>query len=101
MRQSYTEYLKLNKNLFLSIIVAITVSAVSAQLLAEQEAYLNSNYTLIVDLVVFYFTFGVLFYIDNRKKYLTASGKIDSSKLRKDLLNNLIRRVRRDSIHCN
>lgn len=86
MRQSYVEYLKLNKNLFLSIVVAVIVSAISAQLLAEQEDYLNSSYTLLVDLVVFYSTFGVLYYIDNRKKYLTESGKIDSPRLRRDLL---------------
>lgn len=86
MRQKYAEYLKLNKNLFLSIVVAVIISAVSAQLLAEQEDYLNSSYTLLVDLVVFYSTFGVLYYMDNRKKYLTESGKIDSQRLRKDLL---------------
>lgn len=86
MKKSYREYAKLNKNLFLSIIVAIMVSAITAQLLADQEDYLNSSYTLAMDLVVFYSTFGVLFYVDNRKKYLTESGEIDSPRLRKDLL---------------
>lgn len=80
------EYLKLNKNLFLSIVVAVIFSAVTAQLLAEQEDYLNSSYTLLADLVIFYSTFGTLFYVDNRKKYRTESGKIDSPRLRKDLL---------------
>lgn len=86
VKKSYREYVKLNKNLFLSIIVAIMVSAITAQLLADQEDYLNSSYTLAMDLVVFYSTFGVLFYVDNRKKYLTESGEIDSPRLRKDLL---------------
>lgn len=86
MKQKYKEYFKLNKNLFLSIVVAVIVSALTAQLLADQEAYLNSSYTLVMDLVVFYTTFGVLFYVDNRKKYLTESGKIDSPRLKKDLL---------------
>ena len=86
MQKRYMEYLKLNKNLFLSIVVAVIFSAVTAQLLSEQEDYLNSSYTLLVDLVVFYSTFGTLFYIDNRKKYITESGKIDSPRLRKDLL---------------
>lgn len=86
MRKSYTEYLKLNKNLFLSIVVAIIVSALAAQLLADQENYLNSSYTLLVDLVIFYSTFGTLFYVDNRKKYLTETGKIDSPRLRKDIV---------------
>ena len=86
MKKRYGEYVKLNKNLFLSIAVALTTSAVSAQLLAEQEDYLNSSYTLLVDLVVFYSTFGTLFYVDNRKKYRTESGKIDSPRLKKDLI---------------
>jgi len=86
VQKRYVEYLKLNKNLFLSIIVAVIVSAITAQLLAGQEDYLNSSYTLLADLVVFYSTFGVLFYFDNRKKYLTESGKIDSPRLRRDLI---------------
>jgi hypothetical protein len=86
LKESYKEYVKLNKNLLASIVVAVIVSAITAQLLAGQEDYLNSSYTLIVDLVVFYSTFGTLFYVDNRKKYLTESGKIDSVWLKKDLI---------------
>ena len=86
MNESYKEYVRLNKNLLASIVVAVIVSAITAQLLAGQEDYLNSSYTVIVDLVVFYSTFGVLFYIDNRKKYLTESGKVDSARLKKDLI---------------
>jgi len=86
MQKSYREYVKLNKNLFLSIIVAVTVSAVAAQLLADQEDYLNSSYTLLVDLVVFYSTFGTLFYVDNKNKYLTESGAVDAPRLRNDLI---------------
>ena len=86
MQKRYREYVKLNKNLFLAIIVALTVSATVAQLLVEQEDYLNTSYTLLVDLAVFYSTFGTLFYVDNRKKYLTESGTIDAPRLKKDLI---------------
>jgi hypothetical protein len=86
MKQSYREYIKLNKNLFLAIIVAVTISAIAAQLLADQEDYLNSSYTLLVDLVVFYSAFGTLFYVDNRKKYRTELGTVDSQRLKKDLI---------------
>jgi hypothetical protein len=86
VQKKYTEYLKLNKNLFLSIVVAVIISAITAQLLAGQEDYLNSSYTFLADLVVFYSTFGILFYFDNRKKYLTESGKVDSPRLRRDLV---------------
>ncbi|TBR09981.1 MAG: hypothetical protein EPO62_04265 [Candidatus Nitrosotenuis sp.] len=86
MKQSYREYVKLNKNLFLAIVVAVIFSAVAAQLLADQEDYLNSSYTLLVDLVVFYSAFGMLFYVDNRKKYRTDLGQVDSPRLKKDLI---------------
>lgn len=86
MQKRYVEYLKLNRNLFLSIVVAVLISAATAQLLAGQEDHLNSSYTLLADLVVFYSTFGILFYFDNRKKYLTESGKVDSPRLRRDLI---------------
>jgi Na+-driven multidrug efflux pump len=86
MKKSYSEYIKLNKNLFLSIVVALTISAIVAQLLADQEDYLNTSYTLLADLAVFYSTFGTLFYVDNRKKYLTKFGKIDAPRLKKDLI---------------
>jgi hypothetical protein len=86
VQKRYVEYLKLNRNLFLSIVVAVLISAATAQLLAGQEDHLNSSYTLLADLVVFYSTFGILFYFDNRKKYLTESGKVDSPRLRRDLI---------------
>lgn len=86
MRQSRREYIHLNKNLFLATAIAVIISAVTAQILADQEAYLNSSYTLLVDLAVFYSAFGTLFYVDNRKKYLTEHGAVDSSHLKKDLI---------------
>ena len=64
---------------------SITVSAIIAQVLSEQADYLNTTYTLIVDYVVYFSTFGTLYYFDNRKKYLLESGKIDKARLRHDL----------------
>lgn len=85
MQKKYREYIKLNKNLLIAFAAAITISAIVAQLLAGQENYLNSSYTVIVDFIVFYSTFGSLFYFDNRKKYLSESG-IDDGRLKKDLI---------------
>ncbi len=85
MQKSYHEYIKLNKNLLIAFTAAITISAITAQLLAGQENYLNSSYTVIVDFVVFYSTFGSLFYLDNRKKYLSESG-VGNKRLKKDLI---------------
>lgn len=86
MEKKYKEYIKLNKNLILSFIAAITLSAIVAQILAEQEGYINSSYTVMVDFVTFYATFSILFYFDNRKKYHLESGKLDSPRLKKDLI---------------
>ena len=80
------EYLKLNKNILIAFAVSIIFSAVIAQSLAEQEDYVNTTYTLIVDYVFYFSTFGILFYLDNRKKYLLKSGKTDKDKLRHDLI---------------
>lgn len=85
MQKSYHEYVKLNKNLLLAFAAAITISAITAQLLAEQENYLNSSYTVIVDFIVFYSTFGSLFYFDNKKIYLSESD-LDNGRLKKDLI---------------
>ena len=55
-------------------------------MLSEQADYLNTTYTLIVDYVVYFTTFGGLYYVDNRKKYLLQSGETDKKKLRHDLI---------------
>lgn len=86
MQKNYKEYIKLNKNLIISFVVAIILSAATAHLLSEEESHINSSYTLVVDFVTFYSTFGALFYFDNRKKYRLDSGKTDTTQLKRDLL---------------
>jgi len=71
MKQINKEYLKLNKNLLLSIVFSMAISAIVAQLLAEQETYLNSTFTIITGYVVFFSSFGTLYYFCLRKKYGT------------------------------
>lgn len=85
MRVRYQEYARLNKNLIVSLVLAIVFSAVTAQLLADQESYINSTYTLAVDYAVFYLSFGMLFYIDNRRKYRQQDGQLDKPRLKTDL----------------
>ena len=86
MQRNYRQYIILNKNLILAFIVAITISAVSAQIFSDQQSYVNSTYTVVIDFVVFYSTFSFLFYLDNRKKYYAESSHLDKPKLKKDLL---------------
>ncbi|MEM3065002.1 MAG: hypothetical protein QW177_06480 [Candidatus Nitrosotenuis sp.] len=86
LQKSYKEYIKLNKNLIIAFAVAISLSALVAQLLSEEESHVNSTYTVVVDFVTFYSTFGGLFYLDNRKKYKLETGKTDAGRLKKDLV---------------
>ena len=78
---------KLNKNILISFASSISNSAITAQILSEQADYLNTTYTLMVDYIPFTFpTFGGLYYLDNRKKYLLKSGQTDKARLRHDLV---------------
>ena len=86
MGQQYKEYLKLNKNILLGFSASIVISAVVAQLLSGQEHYLNATLTLVVDYVVYFSTFGGLYYQDHKKKYILESGKTDKTALKKDLI---------------
>ena len=86
MKQKYKEYLKLNKNILFGYIASVVISAIAAQLLSEQENYLNTTFTLLVDYSVYLSTFGGLYYIDNRKKYKLESGETDWHVLKRDLI---------------
>ncbi|MCV0366567.1 MAG: hypothetical protein K5798_04815 [Nitrosopumilus sp.] len=79
------EYLKLNKNILIAFAASIIISAIIAQILSEQTAYLNTTFTTITDYVIYFSVFSVLFYFDNRKKYRLASGGTDTAKLKHDL----------------
>ncbi len=80
-----TGYLMLNKNVIISLIASISLSAVIAEALSGQEDYLNSTYTLILGYIVYYTVFSTSYYIDNRKEYRLESGKTDIVRLRTDL----------------
>ncbi|HET8719953.1 MAG TPA: hypothetical protein VFM64_03045 [Candidatus Nitrosotenuis sp.] len=86
MKKTYKEYIKLNKNIILGFIAALTISTITAQLLAEQKDYVNSSYTVVVDFITFYSTFTVLFYFDNKAKYRLETGQVNYSRLKKDIV---------------
>ncbi len=79
------EYLKLNKNILIAFAASIIISAVIAQILSDQSAFLNTTYTTISDYAIFFSVFSSMFYLDNRKKYRLESGNTDTAKLRHDL----------------
>jgi len=86
VKQEYKEYLKLNKNILFGYTASVVISAIAAQLLSEQENYLNTTFTLMVDYSVYLSVFGGLYYVDNRKKYKLKSGETDWHVLKRDLI---------------
>jgi len=64
----------------------MAVSAMVAQLLAEQETYLNSTLTISAGYAVFFIIFGTQYYFDSRKKY----GTLQKNKALKNELKRLI-----------
>lgn len=86
MKPQYKEYLRLNKNILLGFAASIVISAIVAQSLSHQQSYVNTTITLIVDYVVYFTTFGALFYIDNKNKYTLESGEVDRASLKQDLI---------------
>lgn len=86
MEHHYKEYLKLNKNILLGFLASIGVSAVVAQMFSNQQSYVNATITLGVDYAVYFSVFGMLFYFDNKKKYLLPTGETDKTGLRRDLV---------------
>ena len=86
MKDIYKQYLKLNRNIFIAFAVDFIVSAIVAQMLIEQEHYLNTTLTLLADHGTFLSILGFLLYLDNRNKYRLNSGKTNWSLLKTDLV---------------
>lgn len=71
MKPKHVEILKLNKIIIIGAIVGITISAISAQSFADEDDYLLTKYTVIVEYTGFLSTLFLLFYLDNRKNKAT------------------------------
>lgn len=84
--EKYRDYVTLNRNLVASIISAMFVSALFSQSLKGQTEYVNATLTIIVSYAVYYLVFGILFYRDNKEKYVTKTGVVNKKKIRKDFL---------------
>ncbi len=86
VKRKYKEYLSLNRNVFIAFAADIIVSATVAQLLADQQDYLNTTFTLMADYATFFSVLGFLLYRDNRKKYKLDSGETNWSLLKTDMV---------------
>ena len=76
------QLLRLNRNLLLCCLVSALISAFVAQMLAEEESYLNTTITILSGYAVFFGFFGCLFYLDNKKRYQAMRPKL----IRKELI---------------
>ena len=84
--ENYGDYVRLNRNLIVSIASAMFVSALFSQAIKEQTEYINATLTIIVSYAIYYLVFGILYYRSNKEKYITGTGTINKKKLRKDFV---------------
>jgi len=87
--QKYKNTILFNKNLILSGIAAFFAGALFTQLFAEylpENNLLNTLSTLLVEYGVYIPLFAVLFYLDNRYRYISPiTGQKDSAQIKNDI----------------
>jgi hypothetical protein len=89
--QKYRNIILFNKNLILSGIVAFFAGAIFAQLYTEigpanNNNFLNALSTLSVEYAVYIPLFVVLFYLDNRSRYIDPiTGQRSSIQIKSDI----------------
>jgi hypothetical protein len=88
--QKYKNTVLFNKNLILSGIAAFFVGAIFAQLYAEQgltnNNFLNALSTLSVEYGVYIPLFAMLFYLDNKNRYINPiTGHKDRAQIKTDI----------------
>ena len=85
----YRSYILLNKNIIIAGTAALIVGVFFTELYAEynKNNLLNSIVTLIVEYAVYIPIFAILYYLDNRGKYIdTLTGKKNNANIKSDLL---------------
>ena len=81
-----SDFLKLNKTIIISGIVALIFANIAAYIFSEEEDYLLTTYTVIAEYIGFFGVIIPMFYWDNRHKYTLESGKKDGSRIKKDFI---------------
>ena len=75
------QLLRLNRNLLVCCIISALISAFVAQMLSEEESYLNTTLTILAGYGAFFGFFGFLFYLDNKKRYQAMGPKLIKKEL--------------------
>jgi len=88
-RSRFRDYLLFNRNILIGFAGAFLTSAVTSQMIAKITSQLvNTLISLAVDTSVFFIIFGVLFYFDNKDKFVDEQGKrLESTKVKWIILN--------------
>ena len=83
----YRDAIKFNRNIVIAGLGAFLTGALFSQLYAgyDENSLANSAATLAAEYAVYIPAFALLFYIDNRSKYVDAAGRRDSKRLKGDL----------------
>jgi len=85
----YRNYILLNRNIFIAGTAALIVGVFFTQLYSEynKNNLLNSIVTLTVEYTVYIPIFTILYYLDNRGRYVDAlSGKKNYANIKSDLI---------------
>ena len=85
----YRNYILLNRNIFIAGTAALIVGVFFTQLYSEynKNNLLNSIITLTVEYTVYIPIFTILYYLDNRVRYVDAlSGKKNYANIKSDLI---------------
>ena len=75
------QLLRLNRNLIVCCVISALISAFVAQMLSEEENYLNTTITIVAGYGVFFGFFGCLLYLDNKKRYQAMKAKLIKKEL--------------------
>ncbi|MHA7647615.1 hypothetical protein [Nitrosopumilus sp. S4] len=75
------QLLQINRNFLICFVISASLSAVAAQLLSDQENYLNTTFTIIIGYVIYFGIFSCLFYYDNKSRYKSMKGELIKREL--------------------
>ena len=83
----YRDAIKFNRNIVIAGLGSFLTGPLFSQLYAryDENSLANSAATLAAEYAVYIPAFALLFYIDNRSKYVDAAGRKDSKRLKGDL----------------
>ena len=75
------QLLQINRNFLICFVISAVLSAVTAQLLGDQENYLNTTVTIAVGYIIYFGIFSTLFYFDNIERYRSMKSDLIKKEL--------------------